>query len=374
MDRTKHNRVGVIMAGGSGERFWPLSRRDRPKQLLKLVHEDRTLLEDAVQQLLPLIPPERLFIATGEHLREPILKAGLPVPPENVLAEPCKRNTAGCLAFVTAHLLHRFGDEAQALSLAITAADLPNWNPERYRACVVAALEAVETEPVLAVFGIQPTRPETGYGYVEIAKDAPLWGASTHDLPVYRVERFREKPSREEAEQYLATGRFFWNSGMFFWRVSTFLAELERAQPQLARAVLAMATALKANDAPAVRNTFEALPDLSIDYALMERARNVVVVKADFPWDDISSWESLARQRPKDEDGNATLGAPVLLDTSNCLIINEPGAERMAVGILGASDLTVVVTEDAVLVAPNARVQDVRKLVARLREEGRRQV
>jgi mannose-1-phosphate guanylyltransferase len=374
VDRTKPNRVGVIMAGGSGERFWPLSRRDRPKQLLKLVHEDRTLLEDAVQQLLPLIPPERLFIATGEHLREPILKAGLPVPPENVLAEPCKRNTAGCLAFVTAHLLHRFGDEAQNLSLAVTAADLPNWNPERYRACVVAALQAVEAQPVLAVFGIQPTRPETGYGYVEIAEDAPLWGGSTPDLPVFRVERFREKPSREEAGQYLATGRFFWNSGMFFWRVSTFLSELERAQPQLARAVLAMATALQGDDAPAVRDTFEALPDLSIDYALMEHASEVVVVRADFPWDDISSWESLARQRPKDEDGNVTLGDPVLLDTSNCLIVNEPGAERMAVGILGASDLTVVVTEDAVLIAPNARVQDVRKLVARLREEGRRQV
>jgi len=374
VDRTKPNRVGVIMAGGSGERFWPLSRRDRPKQLLKLVHEDRTLLEDAVQQLLPLIPPARLFIATGEHLREPILKAGLPVPAENVLTEPCKRNTAGCLAFVTAHLLHRFGDEAQYLSLAITAADLPNWNPERYRQCVVAALEAVEAKPVLAVFGIQPTRPETGYGYVEIAEGAPLWDGSTPDLPVYCVERFHEKPSREEAEQHLATGRFFWNSGMFFWRVATFLVELERAQPRIAVAVTSLARALDRNDESQVRETFAALPDLSIDYGLMERARDVVVVRADFPWDDISSWESLARQLPKDENGNVLVGEPVIVDTDNSLVYNEPGPARMAVGVVGVKGLAVIVSEDAVLVIPKDRAQDVRQVVANLMMRGVPQV
>jgi mannose-1-phosphate guanylyltransferase len=367
-------RLGVIMAGGSGERFWPLSRYRRPKQLLKLASEDKTLLEEAVDRLLPMIPPERLFIATGEHLRESICEAGLLVPPENILAEPCKRNTAGCLAYVAAHCLHRFGARAVDTSLAITTADHRIGTPETFRQTVEVALKAVEEEPVLAIIGIQPTRADTGYGYIEIAPDAPRWGESIKALPVYRVERFREKPNRAMAEEFLGTGRFFWNSGMFFWRLSTFLMELERVRPGMTLAIREMAAALDRGDGASVRDVFKGLEDISIDYALMEHARHVVMARGDFPWDDIGSWDALGRVLGPDERGNIVVGDAVIIESKDCVVYNERGAERVAVGVLGVDGLVVVVAEDGVLVIPKERSQDVRQIVAELRERGAPQI
>lgn len=360
------------MAGGSGERFWPLSRRKRPKQLLKLTRDDRTLLEEAVERMLPLIPEERLFIATSELLRDAICEARL-VPPENVLAEPCKRNTAGCLAFVSAHCLHRYGEKADTLSLAITTADHYIGDANRFRQAMVTALKAVETESVLAIVGIPPTRPETGFGYIEISETAMERAEMCNEAAAFPVDRFREKPNRETAEDFIATGRFFWNSGMFFWRLSTFLSELGQARPELVQAIRKMATALDKHDDVSVQKIFEGLEDVSIDYALMERARNVVMVRADFPWDDIGSWDALDRTRPKDEQGNVVTGDPILIDARECVVFNEPG-DGMAVGVVGVEGLAVVVSSDGVLVIPKDRAQDVRQVVAELKKRGATQL
>ena len=212
-------RIAVVMAGGSGERFWPLSRRCRPKQLLHLTNEHESMLSEAVSRLAPIISREDIYVATGEHLVEAIREAGVGTPPENVIAEPCKRNTSGCLAYAAAHFLAKYNPagaslesrETQArLSMAVVTADPLIVDPEAFRKTIVRALDAAEREPVLAVIGIQPDRPETGYGYVQIAPDVQPLPGYPGEPAVYAVTSFHEKPSRESAEEFLATGRYFW--------------------------------------------------------------------------------------------------------------------------------------------------------------------
>lgn len=361
------------MAGGSGERFWPLSRFHRPKQLLQLTGSGQTLLAEAVDRVAPLIPQERIFVVTGAHLQEAIRNAEL-VPAENVLAEPCKRNTAGCLVYAAAECVARFGPQAEQLALAVITADNHVGAPERFRETVDVALRAVENEPVLATIGITPTRPETGFGYIEVQDGEQAARGSPGPPPVHQVARFCEKPDRQTAERFLGSGRFLWNTGMFFWRLTTFVQELEHARPLMAKTVRDLAQPIAAGDAAEVLRVFQQLENISIDYALMERAHRVVVVRGDFPWDDIGSWDALKRHLPADARGNVVVGDAVTVDASNCVVYNEPGVERMAVGVLGVEGLVVVVCEDGVLVLPKERSQDVRLIVKRLRDQGRNQV
>jgi len=360
-------RVGVVMAGGSGERFWPLSRMRRPKQLLHLTSADESMLAEAVSRIRSLIAPEHLYVVTGAHLVQPIREAGIGVPPENVIAEPCKRNTAGALAYAASVLLANYGGDGSTISMAVTTADHQIGDAELFRRTVDAALTVAERDDALAIMGIQPSRPETGYGYVQVTDDAP---EDMEGIAVHRVKAFHEKPSRERAEDFMAMGGYFWNSGMFFWRVSVFLDELLHASPPHAAAVSAMAEAQRQGDANAVCTAFERLEDISIDYVLMERARRVQLVRADYPWDDVGAWTALDRTYPKDAHGNVTVGDPVLIDCEDCIVYNEPGAKNMALSVVGVHDLVVVTTKDAVLVIPKDRAQDVRHVVNALKERG----
>ena len=287
-----------------------------------------------------------------------------------MIAEPCKRNTCGALAYAAAHLLAEHGGDGADLSMAITTADHLIGEEDRFREIVLAALDAAETQDALAVLGVVPTRPETGYGYIQIRGDG---AAADGAIPVYPVSAFHEKPNRERAQDFMASGRHFWNSGMFFWKVSTFLTELDEACPEFATATRAMAKAKQAGDEQAVRAVFEGLENISIDYALMERAKKVIMARADFPWDDVGAWPALERSLPRDDKGNVTVGDPVVEDSEGCIVYNEPGADTMAVGVVGAEDLCVVVTKDAVLVVPKDRAQDVRQIVRKLREKDRPQ-
>ncbi len=366
-----HIRVSVIMAGGSGERFWPLSRRERPKQLLRLTSSTDTMLAEAVKRIAPVIPPEHVYIVTAKHLQRPIQAANVGVPLENVLAEPAKRNTAGCLMYAAAAMLYNYGGDGSNISMAVTTADHMIEQPERFCEAVDLALSIAESEGVLATHGVVPVRPDTGYGYIQSHKHARH---SKNGLEVYDVAAFHEKPNRETAEDFIATGNYYWNSGMFFWRVDTFLSELELARPAMARATRDMAEAMKQNDKAEVHRIFENLEDISIDYALMERARQVVVVRADYPWDDVGAWPSLDRTRTRDARGNVAEGGPVLIDCEDCIVYNEAGADAMAVSVIGVEDLVVVVSKDGVLVVPKDRAQDVRHAVTKLRDAGSRHV
>jgi mannose-1-phosphate guanylyltransferase len=374
MQQSPMTRVAVIMAGGSGERFWPVSRRLRPKQLLTLTKQDETMLGEAVSRIAPLIPPEHVYVVTGRHLVDPIRETRVGIPNENVIAEPCKRNTAGALAYAAAHMLATHGGDGSNLSMAVLTADQLMGQPDLFRKTVAAALEGAEREGALATMGIVPTRPETGYGYIQIAEGAQALEGIEDNISVYSVSAFHEKPNREQAEDFIATGRYFWNGGMFFWTISTFLTELTAARPEYAQATRDMAEAMKAGDTAKVEAVFEGLENISIDYALMEHAERVLVAKAEFPWDDVGAWTSLDRTHDHDANGNVVIGDPVVIDSEDCIVYNHPGADKMAVGVVGAENLAVVVTEDAVLVIPKDRAQDVRHAVQELKKRNAKQL
>jgi len=367
MGDAKSTRIGVIMAGGVGERFWPVSRPDRPKQLLPLGPSSRTLLEDTVYRLGGLIERDRKTVVTSRALRDPVAASGIPLEPEQIIAEPMKRNTMGAVAWITAHVLGRMGLSADEATLAIIPADQYVGDVETFRADLGTALAAAEQLDALVTIGITPTRPETGYGYIEVADgqvDAPNVPGAEHKLR--SVERFREKPNYETAQEFFASGRYLWNGGMFLWRVSTFMRELEHADPEIAELIGRMASALADGDDAEAERLFGDLPNLSVDYALMEHARRVLVVRAGFPWDDVGAWDAWRRVTECDSIGNATHGRPLLIDCKDCSVYNEPGQDDMFVAVIGMERVIVAVTHDGLLVAPLDRAQEVREVVREL--------
>ncbi|MEA3401264.1 MAG: sugar phosphate nucleotidyltransferase [Armatimonadota bacterium] len=361
-----HERIGVIMAGGVGERFWPVSRPKRPKQLLPLGPGGRTLLEATASRIGKALGRQRLLIVTGRPLRRPILDAGLPLGEAQVVAEPAKRNTMGAVAWATAWTLGRLGLAADT-TMAVTPADQHVGDEAAFSRDLQVAMAAAEELDALVTIGIEPTRPETGYGYIE-AEDAPLT-LQTVDAgdSLRRVARFCEKPDPDTAHQFLHSGRFLWNSGMFFWRISSLLAELERANEEVASATRAMAEALADGDQVGAERLFAELPNTSVDYALMERAEQVLVVRGSFPWDDIGAWDAWRRVSETDERGNTTHGEPMLIDCDDCAVYEE--LQGVPVAVIGMTSVVVAVSEGGVLVAPLERAQEVRDVVQARRHD-----
>jgi mannose-1-phosphate guanylyltransferase len=322
-------RIAVILAGGSGERFWPLSRKGRPKQLLKLTNPDETLLEEAVKRIKPLVGHDQVYIAA-------------------------KRDTLGALAWVAASLLAAHPD-GMPITLAILTADHKIGDAQLFRDTVQRALDLAESTNGLVTIGIAPTRPETGYGYVELDRMHPVGDDA------FRAKSFREKPDQESAEGYLLSGDFLWNSGMFFWRLDAFMRELRAANPEVATTVDGMREALRAGDTAKAEELFGAIQGKSIDYALMEKASEVYIVRGAFNWDDVGAWDALIRSMPTDTDSNVVQGQVMLLDTEGSVVYNDqPG---LTVATLGVKDLIVVVTHDAVLVCSKDQAQRVREIV-----------
>ncbi|GAB4208576.1 MAG: mannose-1-phosphate guanylyltransferase [Sandaracinaceae bacterium] len=347
----------LVMAGGSGTRFWPLSRRLTPKQLLALAQGQRSLLGATLDRIAPLIPPERALIVTGEHLATATRAAVPEIPPENVLAEPIARNTAPCVAWGAYHALRR---DPEAV-LAVLAADHHVLHEEAYLDVVQRAVEAAADGSLVTV-GIQPTRAETGYGYVEIGEPIGVGGS-------YPVLRFVEKPDREHAEAFVASGRFLWNSGQFFFRADAIVRAIEAHLPALARALEAVAT-VDSYDAElrVVAAAYGLVPAVSIDHGVMEKASGVRVVPADFGWSDVGSWTTAWELASRDANANAAVGADaVFVDSRRAYVRAPPGK---VVALVGVDDLVVVDTPDALLVMPRSRAQDVRAVVDALR--GRR--
>ena len=368
-------RVIVIMAGGSGQRFWPLSRERHPKQLLCLADPRKTLLQQAVERATALVGLERVYVITARHLIAPVLEAGTGLAPEQVIGEPCKRNTGGCLVYAAAAVVARLGGAAPAdVTMGVLTADQRIQDPEALHGTLGAAFEAAERHEALLTVGIQPSRPETGYGYIETGANAqPVVGAAGR-CPVYPVLRFHEKPDARTAQQYVSQGGFYWNSGMFFWRLKVFLDELAHASPPHARAYHGILAALRLGDQAGADAAFARLPDKSIDYALLEGARHVLVARGRFAWDDLGSWDALERSFPTDARGNVAVGDPILIDAQGSVVVKGPGAAEVAVAVLGVKNLVVVVSEDGVLVVPKDQAQRVKEVVEELRRRGAPQV
>lgn len=361
-------RVIVIMAGGTGDRFWPMSRASRPKQLLTLTSSGQSLLAEAVERAKAVVPAENVFIATSQTLKETITASALGIPAENVIAEPSHRNTAGCLIYASASILARFRQLGpEGVTMGVFPADhrIPELAP--FAETATAALDEAENNDTLVTIGIRPVRPETGYGYLQVdGTDKSL--NKNEKLPLYRVTEFHEKPSRENAAKYIAGGNCYWNSGMFFWRLSTFQNEFGRANPILAETLEDLTDAIMANDERRTQVIFDAMPSVSIDYALMEKSDRISVIPGNFLWDDLGSWEVIQRTFPSDNNDNVAFGNPVVIDCNSSIIYNSPGQKKIAVATVGLKDMVVVVDDDAVLIMPKDRTQDVRDVVAALRE------
>lgn len=354
-------RIAVIMAGGSGERFWPLSTATRPKQLLKLTRPDATMLEEAVERILPLVAPNGVFVATTSALYGPI-SATRVLPEDHIWAEPLKRNTLGAFCWVVANLIATGRSKA---TVGMLTADHLIQRPEEFRKAVETAMQIAEDHEGIVTIGIRPSRPETGYGYVELDEESPVGSEVCHQA--WRVKAFREKPNQSTAEDFIRAGNFLWNGGMFFFTVPVFLKELRAAVPEAYDVVLAIAEALKAGDQEKAIAEFTNLPDKSVDYAVMEQAENMFVVQATFPWDDVGAWDALERTQPLDSSDNATMGDALLIDSRGNIVVNESG---LKVALLGVTDLVVAVTDQGILVCHKKDAQRVRAVAQSFKEKG----
>ncbi len=351
----------VILAGGSGTRFWPASRKARPKQLLPLGPGDAPLIAATVDRIRPLVGDERVLIATGRALVA-ATRAALPTLAESAfLGEPRAKNTAACIGWATA-IVHRRDPEAIVMVLP---SDHHVEDVEGFRRVVTTALEAARSGAIVTV-GIEPTRPDTGYGYIELG-DVVSEG-------VRRGVSFREKPNRETAEGYVSSGRYVWNGGMFFFKASRMLEEIERHVPELASGIARIEAAARRGAAEELAETervFETVPSVSIDVAVMEKVDRLEVVPASVGWTDIGSWESAWELGVKDAAGNAVHGDAIVVDAANNLFydVTRDGKGRI-VAALGVNDLCVVQTDDAILIIPRDRSQDVRAIVTELEKRG----
>jgi mannose-1-phosphate guanylyltransferase len=344
----------LIMAGGSGERFWPVSRVNRPKQLLRLTDPSETLLEEAVNRISPSISKDHVLIATGLPLVDAIRAEQL-IPDENVVAEPSRRNTLGCLCWAAANLMARHPGVEDQIAVAVLTADHKIGEPGRFRRTVQTALDVAIHSGGLVTIGIRPTRSETGYGYVELGE--PVSGVSN----AYRVASFREKPDLATAEKYVSDG-CLWNSGMFFWTLAGFLLELSKANQEAHQVTLDMARQLAAGNQNAAAEEFAKLPNQSIDYALLEKSDNVYTVAADFPWDDVGAWDALERTLPSDD--NVTVGKCLLVDCAGTIAYNDN--PDMLVSAVGVEDLVIVTTKGAVMVCRKSDAQRVKEILQEL--------
>lgn len=349
--------VAVIMAGGAGERFWPASHGGRPKQLLRLL-SDKTMIEDAVARIEPLIPPDRVFIVLGADIEELARRELSAYPSLNLIVEPTRRNTTACLALAHAQISAKFGDHV----CAVLTADHVIRPEARFREQVARALSLAEPAENFVLMGMRPTRPETGYGYIE---EASLIEGHP-DGNAYDVASFREKPDIRTAMRYLADGKHFWNSGMFFWHSRVFENALREFVPAIGEHLSQVGTMT----GESLQAAFEAFPSIPVDVAIMERAPNLRVLEADFHWDDIGSWTALERLHEPGADGNVFVGPSAAHECTSTIAFVESmnGAPPPQVALLGLKDVVVAVSGGRILVAAKDRVQDVKAVLARLQK------
>ena len=336
----------VIMAGGYGERFWPMSRRKQPKQLLPIIG-DRTMIQQTVKRLETVIAYPQVMVVTNQEQASLVRKQLKRV--KNVIAEPIGRNTAPCVGWAAAVIGKRDPDGV----MAVLPADSYIRDVRGYRRVLRDALDLAKREDVLVTIGIQPTAPHTGYGYVQLGQEL-LANASTR---FWKASRFVEKPSLEKAKEFIASGEYRWNAGMFVWSVKSIVEAFEKYQPEMWKQIN------KITDARSLKRIYPKLEKISVDYAIMEKADNVVVANGDFDWDDVGDWPAVERHYEKDANGNVARGAFAGLGTANCVIVS---GDKHLIAAVGVSDLVIVHTADATLVCHKSEAQKVREIVKQL--------
>ena len=353
----QRNFYAVILAGGSGERFWPVSTAERPKQFLRLFG-GRSLLRQAADRLQGITSPERLIVITSSRLAAATRRELPDIPPENVVAEPCRRDTAAAVAVACGIVRRRGGENAVG---AILPADQLIGNTSAFRRILRDAVKAAHASDSIVTIGVRPDHPSTAFGYIEPGTPAGI-GTAT---PVLHVKRFAEKPCAADAARYIRRG-FLWNAGMFVWKASVLREAFARHAPEFT--ALADAVASSARPAAPIRRIYPGITKTSFDYAVMEKARNVLVATGDFGWDDVGSWSAVERHFPADASGNVAIGDVTAVDSSGSVLVAQ-GAD---IAVLGLKDVVVVTAGKHVLVAPKDRVQELKKLTAAAAERARR--
>lgn len=362
MSSKKDHRYCVIMCGGIGSRFWPYSRADRPKQFIDFFGTGRSLLQMSYDRILPVVPAENVIVVTNERYA-PLVREQLPgVLADNILLEPARRNTAPCIAWAASHIAAR---DAEA-SMIVAPSDHLITREGLFEECVERGFEFVEGEDALLTFGIRPTRPETGYGYIQV-------GAPTVSEGILRVKTFTEKPDLELARVFLESGEFFWNSGIFLWSARSILRALELHSPDLA-AVFASGVGVMGSaegEREFIAGNFASCPSISIDFAVMEKAENVYVECASFGWNDLGTWSALYDNSPKNSDGNVTQNCKVLSYESRGNIFAVSGDKLVVVD--GLEDYIVADAGDVLLVCRKGQEQRIKMMVndANLAYQGR---
>lgn len=363
---TSRTRYVIILAGGRGERFWPVSREEHPKQLLRLLGE-RSFLQQAVDRVRPLVPPANILVITNAA-QVPEVRRQLPrLPKENVLAEPVGRDTCAAVTLGAAVV----GARATTAVMAVLPADHVIPEEQRFQQVLGEAFDLAGRGQVIITIGIQPTEPATGYGYIKLGPELPPpAGVKRYRTSFFKAEQFKEKPDLATAMEYVNSGRYRWNAGMFVWSFVTLTNGLEMHQPQMHAACQRWFAAAAKSPAALTRVLAKDYPDLrriSIDYALLEKAHNVVCADGAFAWDDLGAWPALARHVKPDPEGNAAVAEFVHVDAARNIIYDARGPGRRApVALVGVRDTIVVLTDDATLVADKHQAQRIKDLVRKL--------
>ena len=346
----------VIMAGGGGTRFWPLSRQAHPKQLLNLSGED-ALINETIKRINSLTDKENLFIVTNEKQID-LLKdtVGDMCEHANVLPEPSARNTAAAIGYAAFNIMKKHGDGV----MCVYPADHYIKNEVEFINILNKAIKVADESEKLVTIGIAPTFPSTGYGYINFDKD------TEYNNIAYDVVEFVEKPNYEKAKSYVQSGKYVWNSGMFVWKVSKILGDFKRYLPKVYDKLEKLSEFIGTDkEEKILQEIYPTIPSISIDYGIMERSNDVVVVPGDFGWNDVGSWDVLGAIYPTDENGNICRGETIEIDTKDCIVYSED----KLIATVGIKDLIVVSTDDAVMVCKKDKAQDVKQIVDKLKEK-----
>lgn len=352
--------VAVIMAGGKGERFWPQSRANKPKQFLSLTNDGETMIQKTVSRLSGIVDPEDIFVVTNKQYFHLVREQLSHIPKENIIAEPASRNTAPCIGLAAGIIKKKYNNDVIML---ILPSDHEIKLVSMFRDTLMQAVKTAECSSNLVTIGISPTYPETGYGYINFD------GNKDTENNAYKVVRFVEKPDAEKAKRYVNSGEYLWNSGMFVWKTSSILDNIQKFLPDmyelLTRIVASYGTFEYERE---LEKTFPLIKGESIDFGVMEKAEDIFTIPGSFGWDDVGSWLAMERINPTNEYGNVVRGDVISIDTTNSTVI---GADRL-IATVGIENLIVVDTDDAVLICAKERAQEVKRVIDNLKICNRR--